>query len=54
MVIIILQIPRKGIFFLRKCSTTTSFAALIIIEVDGYSFALFLILIIGNIFLFTF
>ena len=45
---------KKGNFLLRNRSTNISLLALIIIGVDGYSFNLFFILIIGKIFLSTF
>ena len=37
----ILDISKKGIFFLRNWSTKTSFAAFIIIGVEGYSVIFF-------------
>ena len=46
----IFDIPKKGIFPLRNCSTNISLDALTIIEVDGYLFISFFSLIIGNIF----
>ena len=54
MVLIVLNILKKGIFFLKKLSTNTSFAALIMIGDDGYWLILDLSEILGNIFLSTF
>ena len=54
MVLIISNILKKGIFCLKKLSTNTSFAALIMIGDDGYWLILDLSEILGNIFLSTF
>ena len=46
--IIPLEIPKKSSFFERNFSTNISFAALMIIEDEGYWFIFCLILISGN------
>ena len=48
MVIIVLDMLKKGIFFCKNRFTTSSLQAFIIIGVDGYSSILFLTFITGG------
>ena len=50
----ILDIPKKGMFFFKNWSTKTSLAELMIMGVDGCSINLPLILIIGKVLEFNF